>query len=117
MCGVLSKYHPDVGGGSGSTKPSSNVNGQASLARITLRWMVGECFGSNTGIFFNKDRLQELFKDSTTEDRVAAERCPIQDQSAGIPYILQGFFLRAREPPLMIFPTEGTNATVMSESR
>lgn len=37
-----------------------------SLARISLRWMVRECFKANTGILFHSDKLRELGLDPTT---------------------------------------------------
>jgi hypothetical protein len=51
---------PDVGGGS---VPNGTRH---SLARITLRWMVRECFKTNSGIMFNAERLREIGLDPTT---------------------------------------------------
>ncbi|KAF8962960.1 hypothetical protein BDZ97DRAFT_1920087 [Flammula alnicola] len=52
--------HCDIGGGSVSNKT------RHSLARITLRWMVRECFKANTGIMFNSDALLEIGLDPST---------------------------------------------------
>ncbi|KAF9076955.1 hypothetical protein BDP27DRAFT_1414085 [Rhodocollybia butyracea] len=46
--------HCDVGGGSVSNRETTN------LARIPLRWMIRECFKTNTGILFRGDRLRDL---------------------------------------------------------
>ena len=47
----------DIGGGSVSDKVPY------SLARIPLRWMVRECFKSNTGILFYADKFPEIGMD------------------------------------------------------
>lgn len=52
--------HCDVGGGSVSNKT------RHSLARIPLRWMIRECFKTNTGILFLSDRLPSIGMDPTT---------------------------------------------------
>ncbi|KAJ7580383.1 hypothetical protein C8J56DRAFT_1103394 [Mycena floridula] len=50
----------DVGGG-------SVINSTPySLARISLRWMIRECFKTNTGIMFDTVKLQELGMDPGT---------------------------------------------------
>ncbi|KAG7090384.1 hypothetical protein E1B28_009503 [Marasmius oreades] len=46
--------HCDVGGGSVSNDTKPN------LARIPLRWMIRECFKTNTGIMFYADMLEEI---------------------------------------------------------
>ncbi|KAF9257707.1 hypothetical protein L218DRAFT_1016003 [Marasmius fiardii PR-910] len=46
--------HCDVGGGSVSNDTKPN------LARIPLRWMIRECFKTNTGIMFHADLLEEI---------------------------------------------------------
>ncbi|KAF9256077.1 hypothetical protein L218DRAFT_837569, partial [Marasmius fiardii PR-910] len=46
--------HCDVGGGSVSNDTKPN------LARIPLRWMIRECFRTNTGIMFHADMLEEV---------------------------------------------------------
>ncbi|KAJ7598622.1 hypothetical protein C8J56DRAFT_1039511 [Mycena floridula] len=52
--------HCDVGGGSvRNSTPHS-------LARISLRWMIRECFKTDTGIMFDTGRLQELGMDPST---------------------------------------------------
>jgi len=52
--------HCDIGGGAVSNKT------RHSLARIALRWMVRECFKTNTGIMFKSDALREIGLDPTT---------------------------------------------------
>ncbi|KAJ8096302.1 hypothetical protein PM082_011457 [Marasmius tenuissimus] len=46
--------HCDVGGGSVTNDTKTN------LARIPLRWMIRECFKTDTGIMFHSDLLEEL---------------------------------------------------------
>ncbi|PBK84150.1 hypothetical protein ARMGADRAFT_943805 [Armillaria gallica] len=46
--------HCDVGGG--SVKDSTRY----SLSRISLRWMIRECFKAETGIMFNSERLRDI---------------------------------------------------------
>ncbi|QRV94548.1 choline transport protein [Ceratobasidium sp. AG-Ba] len=46
--------HSDVGGGS---VPNGTPN---HLARIPLRWMIRECFANNTGILFERSRLEAI---------------------------------------------------------
>ncbi len=110
-CSLLSEFPADLGGG--SAKLPIAVGGRASLARISLRWMVGECFDADTSILFMEGRLHELLEDST-EDKVAAERCHIQDhiqdQSDGIPSLFQRFFLRERVPPPVLSPSEAVTS-------
>ncbi|KAK0202279.1 hypothetical protein DFS33DRAFT_1066708 [Desarmillaria ectypa] len=52
--------HCDVGGG--SVKNST----RNSLARISLRWMIRECFKTKTGIMFDSQHLRQLGLDPTT---------------------------------------------------
>ncbi|KAF8182360.1 hypothetical protein BJ912DRAFT_928707, partial [Pholiota molesta] len=52
--------HCDVGGGSVSNKT------RHSLARITLRWIVRECFKTKTGILFNSAALRDIGLDPCT---------------------------------------------------
>ncbi|KAJ7598621.1 hypothetical protein C8J56DRAFT_1039510 [Mycena floridula] len=52
--------HCDVGGGSVSNSTPY------SLARISLRWMIRECFKTDTGIMFDTGKLQELGMDPST---------------------------------------------------
>ncbi|KAL0577269.1 hypothetical protein V5O48_004726 [Marasmius crinis-equi] len=47
----------DVGGGSVSNDTKPN------LARIPLRWMIRECFKTNTGIMFDADLLRDIGMD------------------------------------------------------
>jgi hypothetical protein len=66
----LNLSFPDVGGG-------SVANGtRNSLARIALRWMVRECFKTNSGIMFNTERLREIGLDPTTLWPEVLERPP-----------------------------------------
>ena len=53
-------YFIDVGGGSVSNDT------RYSLARISLRWMVRECFKTGTGIMFDADRLCDIGLDPTS---------------------------------------------------
>ena len=53
-------FHVDVGGG--SVKNNSRRN----LARIPLRWMIRQCFLTNTGILFHGKLLQDLGIDLST---------------------------------------------------
>ncbi|KAJ3998242.1 hypothetical protein F5050DRAFT_1798545 [Lentinula boryana] len=48
--------------GGGSVKNST----RHSLARISLRWMVRECFKANTGMMFNSQRLKSIGLDPST---------------------------------------------------
>ena len=50
----------DVGGGSVSNKT------RYSLARIPLRWMIRECFKTNSGIMFNSESLFSIGLDPST---------------------------------------------------
>ncbi len=50
----------DVGGGSVRNET------RHSLARISLRWMIRECFKTQTGIMFETERLREIGLDPTT---------------------------------------------------
>ena len=53
-------FHLDVGGGSVSNKTRN------SLARIPLRWMIRECFKTNTGIMFNTQSFASVGLDPST---------------------------------------------------
>ena len=53
-------FHIDVGGGSVSNKT------RHSLARIPLRWMIRECFKTNSGIMFNSESLVKIGLDPST---------------------------------------------------
>ena len=50
----------DVGGGAVSNKT------RHSLARIPLRWMIRECFKTNSGIMFNSESLFDIGLDPCT---------------------------------------------------
>ncbi|KAF8810982.1 hypothetical protein BYT27DRAFT_7185097 [Phlegmacium glaucopus] len=54
--------HCDVGGGAVSNKT------RCSLARISLRWMIRECFKTGTGIMFNSALLYDIGLDPSTLD-------------------------------------------------
>jgi len=60
----------DVGGGSVSNKTHH------SLARIPLRWMVRECFKTNTGIMFDARGLRDLGLDPSTLHPFVTPRPP-----------------------------------------
>ncbi len=60
----------DVGGG--SVENSTRY----SLARISLRWMVRECFKTKTGIMFDSQRLRRLGLDPTTLHPFVTPRPP-----------------------------------------
>ncbi|PBK59689.1 hypothetical protein ARMSODRAFT_1071279 [Armillaria solidipes] len=62
--------HCDVGGG--SVKNSTRY----SLARISLRWMIRECFKTKTGIMFDSQRLRLLGLDPTTLHPFVTPRPP-----------------------------------------
>ncbi|EKM79596.1 hypothetical protein AGABI1DRAFT_59288 [Agaricus bisporus var. burnettii JB137-S8] len=62
--------HCDVGGGAVSNKT------RHSLARISLRWMIRECFKTNTGIMFESEGLQEIGLDPATLYPFALPRPP-----------------------------------------
>ncbi len=93
--------HSDVGGGSVKTGTTN------SLARIALRWMIGECFKVNTGIIFKEAGLRTLVINCEKEDRLAAGS-PIQDSDEPNLNLLQRFVghtsVRTREPPSMPAP-------------
>lgn len=52
--------HSDVGGGNTST------SARHALSRITLRWMVRQCFAADTGIMFKEDALRAIGLDPAT---------------------------------------------------
>ncbi|KAL0061353.1 hypothetical protein AAF712_011811 [Marasmius tenuissimus] len=62
--------HCDVGGGSVSNDTKPN------LARIPLRWMIRECFKTNTGIMFDADLLREMGLEPTSLYPVVLPRPP-----------------------------------------
>lgn len=53
MTSVSQLNPPDIGGG------SVDNDSPHTLARIPLRWMIGECFKTATGIMFHSDRLRQ----------------------------------------------------------
>jgi hypothetical protein len=87
---------PDIGGGSVSNKTRN------SLARITLRWMVRECFKAATGIMFNSSALQEdLGMDPSSLYPYVTPRPPLLLLSPGID--------RIRNPPAKEIPIRAHN--------
>ncbi|KAF5390603.1 hypothetical protein D9757_002578 [Collybiopsis confluens] len=62
--------HCDVGGG------SVKNNTRHSLARVSLRWMIRECFKVETGIMFDSQRLQSIGLDPSTLYPYVAKRPP-----------------------------------------
>ncbi|KIY61727.1 hypothetical protein CYLTODRAFT_495095 [Cylindrobasidium torrendii FP15055 ss-10] len=67
--------HCDVGGG-------SVVNyTRHSLARISLRWMVRECFAAESGIMFDANRLRDIGMNPATLYPVVLQRPPPADCS------------------------------------
>ena len=60
----------DVGGGSVSNKT------RHSLARISLRWMIRECFKTDTGIMFNSEALFKIGLDPSTLHPSVSPRPP-----------------------------------------
>ncbi|KAK0474468.1 hypothetical protein EDD18DRAFT_239528 [Armillaria luteobubalina] len=62
--------HCDVGGG------SVNNSTRYSLARISLRWMIRECFKTKTGIMFDSQQLRLLGLDPTTLHPFVTPRPP-----------------------------------------
>ncbi|KIY71582.1 hypothetical protein CYLTODRAFT_487175 [Cylindrobasidium torrendii FP15055 ss-10] len=66
----FSGCHCDVGGG--SVKNST----RNSLARISLRWMVRECFLARTGIMFDTERLRDIGLEPTTLSPFVTPRPP-----------------------------------------
>lgn len=63
-------YFIDVGGG--SVKNST----RHTLARISLRWMIRECFKANTGIMFNSQRLRSVGLDPSALYPFISPRLP-----------------------------------------
>ncbi|KAJ3535236.1 hypothetical protein NMY22_g6574 [Coprinellus aureogranulatus] len=77
--------HCDVGGGS-----VTNVT-RHSLARITLRWMIRECFKSHSGIMFQVEELRRLGMDPESLYPVVLPRPPALSPQA------QQFIERSRK--------------------
>ncbi|KAI9437109.1 hypothetical protein BJY52DRAFT_1130131 [Lactarius psammicola] len=67
--------HADVGGGS---VPNSTEN---SLARISLRWMILECFRTRTGIRFGEDALERIGVDTNIKGGTPDSTC----NASGLP--------------------------------
>ena len=61
-------FHLDIGGGS-----VSNMT-RHSLARISLRWMIRECFKTKSGILFNYHALSKIGLDPSTLHPVVTPR-------------------------------------------
>lgn len=72
--------HCDIGGGAVKNEIRNN------LARISLRWMVRECFRLNTGILFLRNTLKTIGLDYSTLWPVVKDRpLPITSFSGGAP--------------------------------
>ena len=72
----ISFLHVDVGGGSVSNSSQHN------LARIPLRWMIRQCFLTNTGILFHGKLLQAIGLDPSSLYPVVKPRPPALAYSA-----------------------------------
>ena len=68
---VLMNHSQDVGGGSVKNKT------RYSLGRISLRWMVRECFKAKTGILFISVRLPDIGLDPSSMLDPAKHRAPL----------------------------------------
>jgi len=110
--------HSDVGRGSveqGTKHP---------LQRVSLRWMVGECFDADSNILFKTDALRELLKDSAEEDRLAAmDPDSIHDAlNSGLPLAKNAFWnleLLPRyswTPPFFYPPNLGRGRAIQGEA-
>jgi len=75
----FSGCHCDVGGGAVKNEIRNN------LARITLRWMVRECFRLKTGILFHRDTFKMIGLDHTTLWPVVKDRPPPVTSFSGKP--------------------------------
>ena len=69
----------DVGGGAVKNEMRNN------LARISLRWMIRECFKLNTGILFSRDTFARVGLDYTTLWPVVKDRPPPVTSFSGKP--------------------------------
>jgi uncharacterized protein (DUF2235 family) len=87
--------HCDVGGGAVKNEIRNN------LARISLRWMVRECFNLNTGILFLRDTFKMIGLDYTTLWPTVQERPPPLTSFTGEP--------PARTRPML---TMGVNGSI-----
>ena len=79
----------DVGGG------SVNDFVRNSLARIPLRWMVRECFRTETGILFHKDKFKDIGMDAASIYRQSLDPAKA------------GWHDSDRPNPRLLTPTEG----------
>ncbi|PPR06254.1 hypothetical protein CVT24_000926 [Panaeolus cyanescens] len=76
----FSGCHCDVGGGAVKNEVRNN------LARISLRWMVRECFKLNTGILFNRDTFKHIGMDpSSVWPKVKPRPPPVTEFSGAKP--------------------------------
>ncbi|KAF8811050.1 hypothetical protein BYT27DRAFT_7336427 [Phlegmacium glaucopus] len=82
--------HCDIGGGAVSNRT------RYSLARIPLRWMVRECFKTNTGIMFISDALPDIGIDPSTLYPIVTPRLPA----------LPVGFNRIQSPPVTPIPID-----------
>lgn len=107
--------HCDVGGGSVSNKTRN------SLARITLRWMIRECFKTNTGIMFDSQALRSIGLDPSTLYPFVTPRAPplplgsnriAKVPSNPIPVRLHAHLVKKRkEHPEVVGLSEGVHAS------
>ncbi|KAI0003870.1 hypothetical protein BJV74DRAFT_490807 [Russula compacta] len=84
--------HCDVGGGS---VPNGTRN---SLARITLRWMIRQCFLTNTGIQFRREAFKDIGIDPDTIFPSVIPRPPALKASAYVPPDETGASAHVAEP-------------------
>jgi len=94
-----------VGGGS---VPNGTPH---TLAHISLRWMIRECFKANTGIMFDAERLREIGLDAATLYPTVLARPPPLDASAKNVQVL-------RAPPLfkdIVYPEDAVRSFLSEE--
>lgn len=77
--GRLTECHADVGGG------SVDNGTRNSLARIPLRWMIRQCFLTNTGIMFHRSLFKQIGMDDATVYPHVVERPPAIFQTLPLP--------------------------------
>ncbi|KAJ7755772.1 hypothetical protein B0H14DRAFT_413606 [Mycena olivaceomarginata] len=98
--------HCDVGGGSVSDDTKHN------LARIPLRWMIRECFKTNSGIMFEAEGLRAIGLDPTSLYPIVKPRPPaLPVGAARIQSIPRSPATPAPAPPLPVSaPGSGSEA-------
>ncbi|KAF9055647.1 hypothetical protein BJ165DRAFT_1412195 [Panaeolus papilionaceus] len=87
--------HCDVGGGAVKNEVRNN------LARISLRWMVRECFKINSGILFNRDTFKHIGMDPNNLWPKVKPRPPPVTEFSGNP-----------PPPTRPLPIMGVNGVL-----